>query len=100
MDTHGIVEVLLGLIAFFGGMFVKSLADSIKLLHQQDKELTDKIHAIKELVAGDYVRRDDFDRKIDKLFEKLDLIMERIDSKVSHDELDNLQIKCRLGATQ
>ena len=86
MDSHSVIEVLLGLVAFFGGMFVKGLNDSVKSLHIQDAALTEKIHDIENVVAGDYVKREDFDRKIDKLFIKLDLIAERLDSKADKTE--------------
>lgn len=86
MDIHNAIEVLLGLIAFFGGMFVKGLNDSVRSLHAQDRELTDRIHSMETLVAGNYVKKDDLDKKLDKMFEKLDIIADKMDSKVGRDE--------------
>ena len=88
MNVHDVIEILLGLIAFFGGMFVKGLNDSVKALHVQDEKLTDKIHSMETLVAGQYVKRDDFDKKMDALFSKLDTISEKLDGKVSKAEFN------------
>lgn len=81
MDSQSVINVLIGLVAFFGGVWVKSLSDSMKELKITDTELADKVHEIEKLVAGQYVTRTDFDRKIDKLFEKLDQIASAIEKK-------------------
>lgn len=81
MDSQTIINTLLGLTTFFGGMWVRGIADSMKELKVTDAELADKVHEIEKLVAGQYVTRTDFDKKIDKLFEKLDHISAEIQSK-------------------
>lgn len=81
MDSQSVINVLIGLVAFFGGVWVKSLSDSMKELKITDTELADKVHEIEKLVAGQYVTRTDFDKKIDKLFEKLDHIASAIEKK-------------------
>lgn len=81
MDSQSVINVLIGLVAFFGGIWVKSLSDSMKELKVTDSELADKVHEIEKLVAGQYVTRTDFDKKIDKLFEKLDHIAAAVDRK-------------------
>jgi hypothetical protein len=55
--------------------------DSIQKLHQDDRELSDKVSRIEVLVAGEYVKRDEFDRSMERLFDKLDHIEMKIDSK-------------------
>lgn len=81
MDTQTIINTLLGLVAFFGGVWVRGIADSMKELKKSDAELADKVQGIELLVAGQYVTKTDFDKKIDKLFEKLDHIATAIDRK-------------------
>ena len=56
--------------------------DSYKELKKTDKELADKVSAIEVLVAGQYVKRDDFDRLAQAIFVKLDKIMDKLDTKV------------------
>jgi len=43
--------------------------------------LMDKVSKIEVLVAGAYVKRDEFDRALTRLFEKLDHIDSKLDSK-------------------
>lgn len=81
MDSHTLVEILLALVAFFGGIFVKGLNDSIKNLHAQDAALTEKVHSMETLVAGQYVKRDEMDKYFDAVFKKLDRIETKMDGK-------------------
>ncbi len=81
MDTHSIIETLLAIVAFFGGMFVKGMNESIKNLHLQDQALTEKVHAVETLVAGQYVKRDEMDKYFDAVFKKLDRIETKMDGK-------------------
>ena len=55
--------------------------DSLQNLQHQDRELAEKVSKIEVLVAGEYVKKDDFDRIIERLFDKLDHIELKIDSK-------------------
>ena len=55
--------------------------DSLQGLQRQDRELADKVSKIEVLVAGEYVKKDDFDRVIERLFDKLDHIELKIDNK-------------------
>lgn len=64
------------------GGFIKVMWDSYKELKKTDKELADKVSAIEVLVAGQYVKRDDFDRLAQAIFVKLDKIMDKLDTKV------------------
>ena len=55
--------------------------DILQGLQKQDRELADKVGKIEVLVAGEYVKKDDFDRVIERLFDKLDHIELKIDNK-------------------
>lgn len=81
MDAHSVIETLLGIVAFFGGMFVKVLNESVKNLHEQDALLTEKLHSIETLVAGEYMKRLEFKDMTDLLFKKLDRIESKLDGK-------------------
>lgn len=72
------------LLAGFGaliGFLLNAVWQAVKDLQHSDKELAQKVGEIEVLVAGDYVKRHDFDRTIERLFTKLDHIELKIDSK-------------------
>ena len=71
-------------LAGFGGLIgflLNAVWQAVKDLQKADKELADKVGEIEVLVAGDYVKRQDFDRTIERLFTKLDHIELKIDGK-------------------
>lgn len=82
MEAQTIINILLGLVAFFGGIWVRGISDSMKDLKKTDAELADKVQKIEVLVAGDYVKRDEMDKLGDALFKKLDRIESKLDGKV------------------
>jgi len=63
------------------GFVLKVMWDSYKELKRTDKELADKVSSIEVLVAGQYVKRDDFDRVANTIFVKLDKISDKLDQK-------------------
>lgn len=80
-DPQTLFNLLVGLVAFFGGWVLNSLRDSIKALHTSDENLTTKVQAVELLVAGSYVKRDDLDKLSAALFQKLDKIESKLDGK-------------------
>lgn len=56
----------------------KWLWESHKGLQATDKELADKVSKIEVLVAGQYITRDEFERAIQRIFDKLDHIEMKI----------------------
>ncbi len=62
---------------------MKNLQDSMKALQSADERLASKVQAIEVLVAGQYIKREDFDRTIDALFAKLDKIDAKLDMKAN-----------------
>ena len=64
------------------GGFMKAIWDSYKDLKRTDDALAEKVNAIEVLVAGQYVKRDDFDRVANAIFAKLDKIEDKLDRKV------------------
>jgi hypothetical protein len=83
MESQAIINVALGLISFLGGWVVKNLQDSMKSLHQSDKDLASKVQSIELLVAGQYIRREEFSKVMTTLFDKLDKIDAKLDQKAN-----------------
>ena len=74
-------NIAVTLIGFLGGWVLNSLKTSIDALHKADSELTTKVQAVEVLVAGSYVKRDDFDNFGNAIFKKLDKIYDKLDEK-------------------
>lgn len=72
--AFGIVNLILG------GL-IKAMWDSYKDLKRADSALAEKVNSIEVLVAGQYVKRDDFDRVANAIFAKLDKISDKLDNK-------------------
>lgn len=71
-------------ITFAGGIFgwlLKTLWDSVRTLERTDDMILEKVNKVEVLVAGEYVRRDEFRDSIERLFVKLDQIEAKIDQK-------------------
>ena len=72
------------LLAGFGaliGFLLNAVWQAVKDLQAADKELVSKVGAIEVLVAGAYVKKDEFSNSIAALFAKLDKIEDKIDRK-------------------
>lgn len=63
------------------GFLLNMLWQAIKDLQSADKLISEKISSIEVVVAGNYVKKDEFDRTITRLFQKLDLIVEQVSNK-------------------
>ena len=72
------------LLAGFGaliGFLLNTVWQAVKDLQTADKELAGKVSEIEVLVAGDYVKREEFNQTVTALFSKLDRIEDKIDKK-------------------
>lgn len=74
-------NIAITLVGFLGGWVLNSLKSSIEALQKADASLTKEVQKIEVLVAGQYVRKEDFDRLGEAIFEKLDRIYEKLDKK-------------------
>jgi hypothetical protein len=81
VEFQDLFNVAMGALLLLGGWFMRIMWDSLQGLQKQDRELADKVGKIEVLVAGEYVKKDDFDRVIERLFDKLDHIELKIDNK-------------------
>lgn len=70
-----------GLLNLVFGFVLKAIWDSYKELKTTDMALAEKVNGIEILVAGNYVKKDDFDRFTDAIFTKLDKISDKLDNK-------------------
>ena len=79
--SQEIFNIVLGLAGTLGGWWLKVMWDSLKELQSADRKMVDKVSRIEVLVAGNYVKREEFDRALERLFDKLDNIEIKIDAK-------------------
>lgn len=82
MEAQVLFNGAISLIGALGGWWLKAMWDAVKDLQTTDRILADKVASIEVLVAGQYVRRDEFDRLVDALFRKLDKIQDKLSEKV------------------
>jgi hypothetical protein len=83
MDGQTAFNLAVGLVSFFGGWVVKNLQDAMKSLQATDERLAAKVQSIEVLVAGQYIKREDFERTVEALFAKLDKIDAKLDMKAN-----------------
>ena len=72
------------LLAGFGGLIgflLNAVWQAVKDLQRADTKLAEKVSNIEVLVAGNYVKRESFDSAVERIFQKLDHIEEKIDKK-------------------
>lgn len=81
MDAQIIVNWLLGVFGALIGILVRSLWQAVRDLQEADKEITEKVNSVEVLVAGQYVKQDDFNRLSEAIFKKLDRIEDKLDGK-------------------
>lgn len=79
--SQDVINWILGSFGALLGFVMKSIWDAVKDLQQSDKEIADKVSRIEVLVAGEYVKKEEFGQTMLRLFEKLDHIEEKIDKK-------------------
>ena len=87
MDLQMAFNVVLAIAGFLGGWWMKAMRESLRDLRDEDKLLADKVNRIEVLVAGEYVKRDDFDKVATALFVKLDKIHDKLESKADRSGL-------------
>ena len=81
IDTQMTINILLALVAFLGGWWMRTMWASLNELRRADAKLTEKVQAIEVLVAGNYVTKSDLNTLTEALFKKLDRIESKVDSK-------------------
>lgn len=79
--TQELFNIVVGVAGALGGWWLKVMHESLKDLTIQDQKLAEKVSRVEILVAGAYVKREEFDRVVQRLFEKLDHIENKLDGK-------------------
>jgi len=72
--VFGVANIILG-------AALKWIYDAHRDLRKADEKLTEKVNKIEVVVAGEYVKRDEFERIADTIFTKLDKIYEKLEQK-------------------
>ena len=73
-----IINWIIGIGGTVVGIFIKSMLDSIKDLQHADKSMSERAGSIEVLVAGTYVKRDEFMEFCRQVTAKLDDIKDEI----------------------
>ena len=71
----------MGILSMLFGFLLRTVWQAVKDLQASDKQIVDKVNSIEVLVAGQYVKQDEFNRLSDAIFKKLDRIEEKLDKK-------------------
>jgi hypothetical protein len=79
--NQDLFNIVIGVAGALGGWWMKAMWDAVKELKTADEKLASQVSDLKVLVAGDYVRREMFDRLSDAIFAKLDRIESKLDGK-------------------
>lgn len=83
MDFQTAFNIAAGIAGGMGGWLLNNLFQSQRDLSRADSDLAAKVQGIEVLVAGQYVKRDEFNAKIDAVFDKLESIEEKLDRKIT-----------------
>jgi hypothetical protein len=76
-----IINFILGLFGMVLGFMLRVLWQSVKDLRNEDSKLIEKVGAIEILVAGQYIKRDEFQQLTHAIFKKLDKIEDKLNKK-------------------
>jgi len=76
-----LINWLLGGFGALIGSLLNAVWQGVKDLQSSDKQLVEKVSQIEVLVAGAYVKKDEFLSHMNALFAKLDKIEDKIDKK-------------------
>lgn len=78
MDFQAAFNIAIALVGALGGWMLKSISDAIRDLRDRDNALTTELHQIHILVAGDYIKREEFKDELNAIFDML----RQIDAKL------------------
>lgn len=81
MADQQFFNIVVAVCGALGGFILKAVWDGLKDLRASDGELARRIASIEVLVAGEYVKRDNFEQMVTALFAKLDKIEDKLNGK-------------------
>lgn len=82
MDIQTLLNFAFSGLLALAGLVYKDLIKKLESHEDNIGRLEDRIHELDKVVAGDYVKRSEFDKNIEKLFKKLDDISLQLNKKV------------------
>ena len=78
---QSIVNIVIGAIGSVFAFLLRSNWETTRQLQKKDEELMDRIAHMEVLVAGEYIKREDLTRLMDRIFTKLDKIEQSLHEK-------------------
>lgn len=81
MDNQQLFNVLFAIVGVLGGWWMKAMWEAVKALELADKQLSNQVGELRVLVAGGYVKMEQFDGLSKAIFAKLDRIEDKLDGK-------------------
>jgi hypothetical protein len=72
MSTQEYINILLGIVSFFGGWLLKEVWSSLKDLQKADKETTAKISSMEITMTSDYVKKTEMESVLKSILSKLE----------------------------
>lgn len=81
MDNQQLFNVLFAIVGVLGGWWMKAMWEAVKSLETADKELSNQVSELRVLVAGGYVKTEQFESLSKAIFAKLDRIEDKLDLK-------------------
>lgn len=82
MDQQQLFNVLGAIVGVLGGWWMKAMWEAVKDLENADKVLSNQVGELRVLVAGGYVRTEQFESHSKAICSKLDRIEDKLDNKV------------------
>jgi hypothetical protein len=80
MDQQ-LFNMVIAIAGALGGWWMKAMWEGLKDLQKADRDLTSEVAQLQTLVAGQYMRREEFERTSQAIFAKLDRIEDKLDGK-------------------
>ncbi len=81
MDQQ-LFNVLFAVVGVLGGWWMKATWEALKSLEHADRALSTQVGELRVLVAGGYVKTEQFESHSSAMFSKLDRIEDKLDGKV------------------
>lgn len=88
MDVQEVINWLFAAVGAMLGAILKTLWQAVKDLQSADKQIVKDVSELQVVVAGSYVRKDEFSQglaavfaKLDKMADKIDRIDDKLDTK-------------------
>ena len=74
-------NLLISACGIMGGWILKTIWAAVQRQQDDTKELADRVGEIEVLVAGEYIKREEFEKVAQRIFDKLDMISEKLNAK-------------------